>query len=146
MSDYQYDELEGFEEVKTFGGTFRKELITMSFAGRVMTLSKKAVEAMGYPDYVKFAANYETAKLLVTATNSDDPYAVRLTDKGYTVTYKNRIESVLLARIIEKMTNRALDMVNLSATGTVAKSRARSVIFDLGRLTVTKKQKKARKK
>ena len=144
-SDYRYDELEGFEEIKTFGGCFHKELITMSFSGRVLTLSKKAVEALGYPDYVKFAANYETAKLLISATTADDPYAIRTTDKKYTITYKNRVESVLLARIIEKMTHRSLDVVNISATGIIAKSKAKSVIFDLGRLTVSKKEKKVKK-
>ena len=139
--NYSYEELEGFEVVELRGTTARPELIQLRMQMRIFVLTETAIKALGHPDYLRCAVNRDRKLLLIEAAEAQDKNAVKVTKTSAMAKKKLRFETARLARVIEEMTNRSAEAVNLTFEGSAARSRKNALLFDLKNVQVYAKKK-----
>ena len=141
-TDYRYDEMEGFEELPKRRNYGRRDLVRLTTNYRGASLSYTALQLLGEgARAVRILVNIPRKQVLVYRDDTD-AQAVVLSKNGQSNKNRGRLNSIPLVEAIEKMTNRALDVVTLSAPGEPAKTKRNAIIFDFSKCEVVNNLKK----
>jgi len=136
MEKYSCDEMAGFEEIPRVRARQRNDLIWTRTTDLGVRFSLAALRALGDPVAVRVKVNPERKVLLVYKTDDLDPDGLVLRKEGGRT--RCRVNSLAILKLLERLTGKALDVVNLTAPGEASKKLPNALFFDFSKAYVKK--------
>ena len=137
-SNYSYDELEGFIPLEIRSLAPQDEILLSMYRGK-LNLSKAARTILFVKDYLLIAYNSEQRQLLLAACPEAGKGTIRLPKSA-----AGAITNKALDELLTRECRYDMAVARIYIRGTVCRSRAGAIIFDLNTVTSKKARRKAK--